>query len=430
MRRWTPAAATLLLLVPAFTVAADTYVVDGSGAGDFVTIQSAVDHAVTGDTLLIRSGTYLEDVVSTDTFLTWIGEGSGSTILRGVSASPSFHLPNTDPNTPRQIIMDMTVEHSATGDAAVTWCGGHVEFLRCELTGTVGAEGDPYGSGDFRQSSLTDLDMHSYGFTLIEDCDVGSATFTGVYYQAPGGGTACQSHGADSYRSRFASVHVSCAGLDSGDDEVGHLGIGTWSSCRASGSTFGSIGTTKGARLELDGCTVEGNIDLQPVFFVNTNQFWVEMRDCTVLGDFLIDAENQAQDYPFGYLELYHNTFMGDLAHEWLYIDAPIYFMRGNIVAGETMFEFISSYGYVIATHNDFVGGLSHGSAVPDSVYSNIHVDPLMCGPAAGDFTLEDCSPCVGTAHDGGDMGAYGVGCGCTTVVTPMTWGKIKTLYR
>jgi len=422
--------ATMLLVISVGVAGAETYVVDWSGGGDFITIQSAVDHATTGDTLLIASGVYSENVVSSGTFLTWAGEGVGSTVLRGVSDSPSLHLPDTVPNSPPQVLIDMTIEKAASADWAVLWHGGHVEFLRCEVAGKTGASGDPYGSGVFRESDLDELSMASYGSSLIQDCDITSAGFAGVYYQTPGGGTACQQQYVDCSNSRIGSVHLSCAGFDSTDDEIGQIDVSTWSSCEVIGGTLGSVHNDDGAHVVLEQCTVLGDIDLQPELWLHSSHPSTELSYCTVLGDFLISAVNQGQEYSNAWLELLHNTFAGDVRHDWRYVDTPVCYMRGNIVLGESVFESVGYEPYLIATHNDFVGGLTHASACPDSVYGNISQDPLMCGPGTGDFTLQDCSPCVGTAHDGGDMGAYGVGCVCSTAVTPVTWGRLKALYR
>jgi hypothetical protein len=41
----------------------------------------------------------------------------------------------------------------------------------------------------------------------------------------------------------------------------------------------------------------------------------------------------------------------------------------------------------------------------------NIDADPLFCNPDSGDFTLAENSPCVGTGENGANMGALGVGC-------------------
>lgn len=59
----------------------------------------------------------------------------------------------------------------------------------------------------------------------------------------------------------------------------------------------------------------------------------------------------------------------------------------------------------------------------------NISADPLFCNPALGDFTLQSGSPCLPENTGCGLMGTLGVGCG-TISIAPMTWGKLKSLYR
>jgi hypothetical protein len=75
-------------------------------------------------------------------------------------------------------------------------------------------------------------------------------------------------------------------------------------------------------------------------------------------------------------------------------------------------------------------GGLYSG-AIPDLTghNGNISADPLFCGASQGDFTIDASSPCAGTAPDGGDIGAFGVGCGAV-VVEPLSWGRIKAMFR
>src|SRR5262245_14918798 len=60
----------------------------------------------------------------------------------------------------------------------------------------------------------------------------------------------------------------------------------------------------------------------------------------------------------------------------------------------------------------------------------NISRDPLYCGPAIGDFSLDAASPCLAPAC--GRMGALGQGCaGFRTDVPsgatqPVSWGVLK----
>ena len=68
--------AVLLVLACAGTAAGATWVVDDDGGAgvDYMTIQAAVNAAAAGDTIEVRSGTYVENV-NVDKRLTLIGEG-------------------------------------------------------------------------------------------------------------------------------------------------------------------------------------------------------------------------------------------------------------------------------------------------------------------------------------------------------------------
>jgi hypothetical protein len=61
---------------------------------------------------------------------------------------------------------------------------------------------------------------------------------------------------------------------------------------------------------------------------------------------------------------------------------------------------------------------------------TDLSEDPLFCDPDAGDYTLQECSPCV-NGYGCGQVGAFGVGCSCGGVSTERTtWGAIKSMYR
>lgn len=59
--------------------------------------------------------------------------------------------------------------------------------------------------------------------------------------------------------------------------------------------------------------------------------------------------------------------------------------------------------------------------------------DPLFCDPETGDLGLREGSPCLPGSHGSGVpcglVGAHGLGCNLVPVL-PMTWGRLKALYR
>jgi hypothetical protein len=126
-------------------------------------------------------------------------------------------------------------------------------------------------------------------------------------------------------------------------------------------------------------------------------------------------------------MRLLHNTILGNLTYDGEYCTPLYHHFRSNIVMGTAD---ITSGECMVFTHNDVVLWLN--IAPGDSVFANIHEDPFFCASTSGDFTLAEDSPCVGTAHDGGEIGAFGVGCGVHTMVIQddLTWGRIKNLFR
>jgi len=61
----------------------------------------------------------------------------------------------------------------------------------------------------------------------------------------------------------------------------------------------------------------------------------------------------------------------------------------------------------------------SFGNAGGDSLcgtrHDNVFADPAFCDTTAGSFDLQDCSPCLGAGVGETDIGAWGVGCLCST---------------
>ncbi|MFN8583676.1 MAG: hypothetical protein U0163_22195 [Gemmatimonadaceae bacterium] len=60
----------------------------------------------------------------------------------------------------------------------------------------------------------------------------------------------------------------------------------------------------------------------------------------------------------------------------------------------------------------------------------NLSADPLFCGAAGDDLSLNASSPCAPPNSGECDLiGALGVGCGATAL-PERSWGSIKALYR
>jgi parallel beta-helix repeat protein len=96
--RWCPfgiaVIAMLAMLLFAGNVSAKTLTVDDSGGADFTKIQDAINNATAGDTILVYSGTYYENVVvNKKLILRGIDNGDGQPVVNAQSvASPAIRL--------------------------------------------------------------------------------------------------------------------------------------------------------------------------------------------------------------------------------------------------------------------------------------------------------------------------------------------------
>jgi len=75
------ALAVVLIATP---VMATTHSVDAGGGGDYLTIQTAINAASSGDTLVVAAGTYREQLKIDSKDLDIVGAGSGTTIIEAV----------------------------------------------------------------------------------------------------------------------------------------------------------------------------------------------------------------------------------------------------------------------------------------------------------------------------------------------------------
>jgi parallel beta-helix repeat protein len=91
-----------------------TWIVDDDGVADFCTIQEAINAASDGDTILVRSGIYYENVVVNKS-VSLAGEDNSNTVVNGSSAGNVFSLVASNVS-----ISGFTIRKSTTGYAAIS----------------------------------------------------------------------------------------------------------------------------------------------------------------------------------------------------------------------------------------------------------------------------------------------------------------------
>jgi len=407
-------------------------IVDCTGGGDFLTIQEGVDAAVGGDTVLIRPCVYTESVVVTGKSLTLRGSGAQVTTLGW--SSPAWDVQALDINLAgagiSSSVESLAIIRDPPDHPAIYLREQTLVMSGCTVVGSVKV-GTYYGEAHVSGSTLTQLHVAGGVRTsVISDSRIGEAYFSGSFGRPAG-------HAVMSDDSVYESVGFgSLVGMTSERDSIGVVdlfgGPDAGHYLDADGSTIEHLTATYSAYVELHGCTLG-----QMSYESGLMDFpLLGMSDCLVSGPFLLGSlgvaaeAGRASSAPYSQraegISLEHNTFLSDVdvACTWTFTPAHRR-LRDNIVLGAANIELPDE---VVISHNDFVGGASI-TTPSDSVFANLEADPMFCEPSAGDYTLEDCSPCAGTAHDGSDIGAFGIGCACAAV-RRTSWGAVKAMFR
>lgn len=191
--------------------------------------------------------------------------------------------------------------------------------------------------------------------------------------------------------------------------------IDCYSTLEAEGGAFGGSRVIGGGDITFERC------EMDSIVYFPDIEGYLELTSCLVRGGFRA-VDEWSYGVPLG-AYLTHNTILGGLSHE-----LPESFLYGQIFSNIIMgpIDIAEAYG-VEFRNNDILGNVNAPGA---TFIDNISEDPLFCEAQTGDYTLQDCSPCLGAAHDGGDIGAFGEGCECDVAVEDASWGRIKDLYR
>jgi hypothetical protein len=369
----TPARAISLIALLTVTLISTgysaTWVVDGSGGGDFARIQQGVDAAAPGDTVLVLPGVYNEwvRIIGKDE-LCLVGDGPVEDIIIRAD-TVAVDVRDTDP--PARI-EGLTLT-GATWFGALFTMQARVEVAGCIFRDNVGPGICLEVGGAIKAMNHSDL--------LIEDCIIEDNTD----WEAPGGVIIWQSR-ADIRRNIFRR-NTACYG---GGLEIYHCETEPVSYVEDNLFIGNSVTDWGGAIF---------TVDSSPI--IRRNTFYANNAPGNaavwVLGGHPTISDNVVADSYWG-----------------VYCQSDPQYPASLPVMGCNLF-----WDVVGPTGPDCVDG---GSV--------IHADPLFCDPLSEDFTVCADSPAVSDSC--GPVGAFGAGCPpCGEVNTqPSTWGALKSLYR
>ncbi|MCF7797886.1 MAG: T9SS type A sorting domain-containing protein [Lentisphaeria bacterium] len=168
----------LLLFILAINLQATTYTVSTDSTGDFTSVQTAINQAVSGDTILIEPGTYYENinfsgknlVVGSRYLLTQDNTYIGSTILDGNQNGRVVTFENNESRAAQ--LVGLTIQHG-TGtvipDGGIQWAGGGIlvgfstapTLSACTIkNNTLGGPGAGAGIASLGSPNLSGLSIH------------------------------------------------------------------------------------------------------------------------------------------------------------------------------------------------------------------------------------------------------------------------------
>lgn len=412
MRQATPLMVAALCVASPSLSFASTLTVDCEGGADFFTIQEAVNVAADGDTILIAACVYGEQVLVPDFALVLVGEGAATTEITWSGAGSTLEFEESN-----LALHELAVRHTGRLGYAITWDEQMLTLSGCEVSGRVDG-GNYYGEVHVQSSEIEWLRV-SGGVreSTVDGSRLGYAEFLAPWQNA---------HSLVSSASRYDKL-VPCLSSCSGDT-IGHVALsGADDSAQYVEATACRVDTCMGrhsAPLDLYGCEI--GVFTYDVAHLIGPRF--QISRCLFTGDVDVLADYKGSPTVsrglLGYA-LEHNTVLGELAFDMATSEHSFDdYIRSNIVVGPSVIRCVYA---ITVSHNDFAGGLTI-DAPAAYVEANILDDPWFCDPHVGDYTVHEKSACNGAAHDGGVIGAYGVGCGVP--VEQGTWGSIKAKYR
>ena len=394
-------------VLAAGTAAAADYFVSPDGAGDYPTIQAAVDAAVDTDTIILTDGTFS-------------GEGNRDIV---VPAKDIFILALS--NDPTQCIIDCEgsarAEHrgfhftttAGTGEAALTGVG------------VINGYMTTHGGGIWIEGAGP----------IINNCIIANCAADGSYIKGGGlyvsggavpgisnctisGNTA--DYGAGVAVDASAGDYVGCTIIDNDGPGYASIGGGVWLSAFGL-AQFHACDIVSNSAARAGGIRVSGGEALLTSCNVSRNEatsghsggIWLqggEVSWCTIVDN--ASTQGGGGVYCHAGTGLVHASIIA-FTEDGVGVGAS----EGN----EPTIQCCDVFGNAEGNYDAVVGDQTGSNF-------NFSLDPEFCGFDIEDYRLFDTSPCLAVTNCGGDVGAFDQG--CDSPVRKMSWGRVKGMYR
>jgi hypothetical protein len=339
------------------------------------TIQAAVNAAAANDTVLVSPGTYLESVDAGDKWLTLLSvAGRDATVIdaQGAGRVVRFHGGGN--------ISGFTLQNGLTG----SWGGGI----------WLSASDAETRTGEIRLNRILDCRGWNGGGIYagyIRSVHIEANEIRGNGADGSGGGIFCDPPGVIE-----GNLISGNSAMDSGG------GVLAFNTAVRANVIVGNCATSRGGGIHTSG--------------VN------EVSRNTIVGNTCENGGNAIYFYsPSGAARISHNIIALNGFTCWW-------------VAWSRAVDCGPLTSYIRIECNDFWGNKNgdlrcEGGVCDTTGLGNFALDPLFCDADAGNYSLQEGSPCAPTSSVGcGLVGALPVACGGTPV-QPITWGRLKALY-
>jgi predicted outer membrane repeat protein len=439
---------------------ARTWYILPDGTGDASTIQAGIDSAAAGDLVLLAAGTYRgvgnRDIdFSGKAIVVASEDGKDVTIIDCQNAGRGFCFHSGE--GAGSVLQGVTIRYGYAEAGGAVYCTGSSPTLtdcllsRCTAVRSGTSEIPAQGGGMYCLSSSPTLTFctfylnptsarfsHGGGMycesstPTLTNCVFSANSATGLWNYAWGGGISCSGSEATFTDCAFFG---NSAGMGGGGMECSGCAMVGLSDCTFSGNVAGSGGGLEcsSSSVTIASCEFSENDAVGGgIRCINSS---LALTYCVFFGN---TGSGICCEYS-PLLTLTSCTFSENSAVSGggMFCDDCSPTLEKTIIAFSTSGEAIAGGSPTLSCCGVFgnAGGDWIGSiAGQDTTSGNFCLDPMFCDRWQGDVCLNYFSPCAPGNHPRGDscgvIGAYGVGCDRPTSAVPITWGRLKAMYR